>query len=55
MNPDLKVYDTEVLLDGKHRDLRTGMSCQAEIIVDHYKDGKRSAVCNAGRGRRMLR
>ncbi|MBN2446837.1 MAG: efflux RND transporter periplasmic adaptor subunit, partial [Phycisphaerae bacterium] len=33
MNPDLKVYPTEIHLDGVHPELRTGMSCQAEIIV----------------------
>jgi HlyD family secretion protein len=36
MNPDLKVYPTEILIDGSNPDLRTGMSCQAEIIVDQF-------------------
>ncbi len=36
MNPDLKVYDTEVLLEGDAAGLRTGMSCSAEIIAAHY-------------------
>jgi HlyD family secretion protein len=37
-NPDLKLFETEVRLDGKHRELRTGMSCQAEIVIDQYDD-----------------
>jgi HlyD family secretion protein len=37
-NPDLKVYVTQVRIDGKHRDLRTGMSCQAEIVIDQYDE-----------------
>lgn len=38
LNPDLKVYKTEVYLDGEGQDLRTGMSCRAEIIVTRYED-----------------
>jgi HlyD family secretion protein len=38
MNPDLKVYATEVYLNGDSADLRTGMSCRAEVIVAHYED-----------------
>lgn len=38
MNPDLKIYATEIFLDGDSEGLRTGMSCKAEIIVDHYED-----------------
>lgn len=38
MNPDLKVYQTEIAIEGRHPDLRTGMSCMAEIIVDRYED-----------------
>ncbi len=36
MNPDLKIYKTEIYLDGDGKDLRTGMSCRAEIIVEDY-------------------
>ncbi len=36
LNPDLKVYPTQVHLDGSHPELRTGMSCQAEIIVEQH-------------------
>lgn len=38
MNPDLKVYLTKVFLDGANVDLRTGMSCRAEIIIDQLAD-----------------
>lgn len=38
MNPDLKVYTTEVFIDGNDPTLRTGMSCQAEVIVKQYQD-----------------
>lgn len=38
MNPDLKVYNTEVYLEGGGDYLRTGMSCKAEIIIEDYKD-----------------
>ena len=38
MNPDLKVYTTEIYIDGNDPTLRTGMSCQAEIIIQQYKD-----------------
>ena len=38
LNPDLKVYNTEVDLDGNGEDLRTGMSCRARIIIEEYGD-----------------
>jgi len=38
LNPDLKVYNTEVELDGNGDDLRTGMSCRARIIIEEYDD-----------------
>ena len=38
MNPDLKVYTTEVFIDGNDPVLRTGMSCQAEVIVKQFQD-----------------
>ena len=38
LNPDLKVYTTKISIDGNDPTLRTGMSCQAEIIVQQYKD-----------------
>jgi HlyD family secretion protein len=38
MNPDLKVYRTEIHIDGTPTDLRTGMSCRAEIIVEQIAD-----------------
>jgi HlyD family secretion protein len=38
MNPDLKVYNTDVYLEGNVPSLRTGMSCTVEIIVEQYED-----------------
>jgi HlyD family secretion protein len=38
LNPDLKVYDLDVHLDGgSGGDLRPGMSCRAEIFVQRYE------------------
>jgi len=36
LNPDLKVYPTQIHLDGTDPELRTGMSCRAEIVVEQY-------------------
>ena len=38
MNPDLKVYRTQIDLESKSGLLRTGMSCEAEVIVEHHED-----------------
>ena len=38
MNPDLKVYDSEIYIDGDGSDLRTGMSCQAEIMIEQFEN-----------------
>lgn len=38
MNPDLKVYDTDIYLDNNSADLRTGMSCKAEIIIEQHQE-----------------
>lgn len=38
LNPDLKLYDTEIAIQGENPELKTGMSCQAEIIVARYED-----------------
>jgi HlyD family secretion protein len=38
LNPDLKVYPTQIHLDGSHPELRTGMSCRAEIIVAQHAE-----------------
>jgi HlyD family secretion protein len=38
MNPDRKVYTTRVNLDGNNPDLRTGMSCRAEITIQKLPD-----------------
>ncbi len=36
MNPDLKVYDTNIMIDGVHPELRTGMSCRATILIEEH-------------------
>jgi HlyD family secretion protein len=37
-NPDLKVYSTEVLIDGTHPFIKTGMSARVEIIINRLKN-----------------
>ena len=37
-NPDLKVYNTEIHLDGELEGVRTGMTCKAQVIIDQLKD-----------------
>jgi len=36
MNPDLKVYPTEINIEGGANGLRSGMTCKAQIIVAQY-------------------
>ena len=38
INPDLKVYTTDVNIEGDTKDLRTGTSCKTEVIVAEYED-----------------
>lgn len=38
MNPDLKIYTTNINLETDDPGLRSGMSCKAEIIVEQYQD-----------------
>ncbi|MGJ8636465.1 MAG: efflux RND transporter periplasmic adaptor subunit [Phycisphaerales bacterium] len=38
MNPDLKVYDTQIMIDGIYPEIRTGMSCKASILVEDFDD-----------------
>jgi HlyD family secretion protein len=38
VNPDLKVYPTDIYLEDSDSSLRTGMSCTAEIIIAQYED-----------------
>ena len=38
MNPDLKVYKTEIALETRRSPLRSGMNCKAEIIVEQHND-----------------
>lgn len=37
MNPDLKVYNSEIYIDGDGSELRTGMSCRAEIMIEQFE------------------
>jgi multidrug resistance efflux pump len=52
-NPDLKVYSTEVLIDGTYPFIKSGMSARVEIIIDHLKDVLtvpiQSVITDAGR------
>jgi len=38
LNPDLKVYQTDVYIDGAADALRPGMNCRAEIVVEEMAD-----------------
>ncbi len=38
LNPDLKVYSTQIEIEGEATGLRPGMSCRTEIIVEQYAD-----------------
>lgn len=38
LNPDLKIYACEAQLEGGAQDLRPGMSCRAEIVVEELAD-----------------
>ncbi len=38
LNPDLKVYDTFIIIDGKYPWLKPGMTAQVEILVAELKD-----------------
>jgi len=38
MNPDLKIYNTQIYLEDNDSSLRTGMSCKAEVVVEQYQD-----------------
>ena len=38
LNPDLKLYNSEVSLQIDQDELRTGMSCKAEVLIDRYAD-----------------
>jgi HlyD family secretion protein len=38
LNPDLKLYASNILLEGDSAGLRTGMSCRVEILVEQYED-----------------
>jgi len=38
MNPDLKVYNADVFIESNGVELRTGMSCNVEIIIEQHND-----------------
>ncbi len=38
LNPDLKVYDSEIHLVDGSGDLRPGMNCRVEMMIDQYDD-----------------
>ena len=38
MNPDLRVYNTEIVLEGDLTGIRPGRNCTAEIIIERYSD-----------------
>jgi len=38
MNPDLKVYNSQIYIDGHNEILRTGTSCRVEVIIQQYSD-----------------
>jgi HlyD family secretion protein len=38
LNPDLKVYQTDIHIDGEADGLRPGMNCRAEIVIEELDD-----------------
>lgn len=38
LNPDLKLYDCEVEFDDGSSDLRPGMSCRVEVVIEEHAD-----------------
>ncbi|HUT46849.1 MAG TPA: efflux RND transporter periplasmic adaptor subunit [Sedimentisphaerales bacterium] len=38
LNPDLKVFNTQIYIDTDDPELRSGMTCKVEIIVEKYDD-----------------
>lgn len=56
LNPDFKVYNTEIEIEGTgDGKLRNGMSCQAEIIVAEYEDALYIPIqCVVRRGSQAL-
>ena len=37
MNPDLKEYPTEVLIDGGAGEIKNGLGCKVEVVVEQYE------------------
>jgi len=38
LNPDLKIYNTDIYLENNSDALRTGMSCKVEIIIEQHEE-----------------
>ncbi|MEE8398691.1 MAG: hypothetical protein V3S89_06780, partial [Desulfobacterales bacterium] len=38
MNPDLKVYNSDIYIENNGVEIRTGMSCKAEIIIEQHEN-----------------
>ncbi|MDP8244883.1 MAG: HlyD family efflux transporter periplasmic adaptor subunit [Candidatus Hinthialibacter antarcticus] len=38
LNPNLKVYSTDIEIQGESESLRNGMSCMVEIVVEEYEN-----------------
>lgn len=38
LNPDIKVYPSDIYIDGDTGNLRAGMTCRVEIVVEEYSD-----------------
>ena len=38
LNPDLKVYSAQIDLKGDLNEVRTGMTCKSEILIEYYDD-----------------
>ncbi|MFA6929767.1 MAG: HlyD family efflux transporter periplasmic adaptor subunit [Lentisphaeria bacterium] len=36
MNPDLKLYNTTIEIEGDSKALKSGMNCEAEIVIEQY-------------------
>ncbi len=38
MNPDVKVYETTIIIDGAHEWMRPGLTAEAEILIEKIED-----------------
>ena len=44
MNPDLKLYNTVVSIDGGAGVLKSGMNCEAEVVIEQYEKAMKLPV-----------